>query len=173
MNENYHNIAFNNAWKESEEEFACDHPEVKLTVLVKRNNARCYMDQCQVCGVKVKDRPNKQLSVAEKNAAKDFNQNLKFQWIEERRLFMEARRSEYQKTEKDDFMKQYSIYLSSPEWRIKRSLVLKRANGICEGCGITKATQVHHLTYVRLYKEMLFDLVAICDDCHQSLHEKK
>ena len=67
----------------------------------------------------------------------------------------------------------YHRYLQSPQWQRKRQLVLKRANGICEGCGLNKATQVHHLTYERIGDEMLFDLVAVCDQCHDEVHDSE
>lgn len=66
----------------------------------------------------------------------------------------------------------YNAYLQSPEWKSKRARVLKRASGICEGCGIKRATQVHHLHYKNVFKEFLFELVAICEECHDMVHGK-
>src|SRR5439155_22697334 len=68
------------------------------------------------------------------------------------------------------FWKKYNAYLESKEWQDKRERVLKRANGQCEGCGAKAATQAHHLTYAHVFNEFLFELVAVCDDCHQRLH---
>lgn len=67
----------------------------------------------------------------------------------------------------------YNRYLQTPEWRERRRRVMARANGICEGCGEREATQVHHLTYTRVGHEMLFDLVAVCDACHRTIHQDK
>jgi hypothetical protein len=73
----------------------------------------------------------------------------------------------------------YNAYLNSPDWRHKRSLVLRRAGETCEGCRNAKATQVHHRKYPEgcfpgfpewIAREKLFDLVAICPDCHRDLH---
>ena len=64
----------------------------------------------------------------------------------------------------------YRNYLSSPEWRAKRKLVLERANNICEGCLTANAKEVHHTTYAHIYKEFLFELVALCDGCHKRYH---
>jgi hypothetical protein len=73
----------------------------------------------------------------------------------------------------------YGIYLQSPIWLEKRRLVLRRCGGICEGCGVRKAVQVHHLEYPKdclpgspewLRQEKLFHLVALCLDCHDDLH---
>jgi predicted HNH restriction endonuclease len=32
------------------------------------------------------------------------------------------------------------------------------------------ATLVHHLHYETLFREMLFDLVAVCENCHSQIH---
>lgn len=64
----------------------------------------------------------------------------------------------------------YDEYLQTDAWREKRLQVLARARNTCEGCGLVKSTQVHHLTYERVGREMLFDLVAVCDDCHREIH---
>jgi hypothetical protein len=83
----------------------------------------------------------------------------------ERREFEEerAKRSRLQE-------KAYDLYMSSPEWTDKRKAVLRRAHGICEGCGRRPAIQAHHLTYQRFGREMLFDLVAVCLECHALIH---
>lgn len=68
------------------------------------------------------------------------------------------------------FQAWYAEYLETDVWREKRLQVLARARNTCEGCGLVKPTQVHHLTYERVGREMLFDLVAVCDDCHREIH---
>lgn len=62
-------------------------------------------------------------------------------------------------------------YYASPEWAAKRQIVLGRAKGVCEGCGSQPATQVHHLSYDHFGREFLWELVAICTDCHERVHE--
>jgi 5-methylcytosine-specific restriction endonuclease McrA len=64
----------------------------------------------------------------------------------------------------------YEAYLLSPEWDDKRALVLKRARGVCEGCGEVPATEVHHLTYSHVGNELLWQLVAVCRNCHARVH---
>jgi 5-methylcytosine-specific restriction endonuclease McrA len=64
----------------------------------------------------------------------------------------------------------YEAYLLSPEWDDKRALVLKRAKGICEGCGEVPATEVHHLSYTHVGNEFLWQLVAVCRGCHARVH---
>lgn len=67
----------------------------------------------------------------------------------------------------------YSQYLSSPEWRAKRKLVLERDNYKCQRCAATRRLQVHHLTYERIFKERLDDLLTLCQPCHRRLHDRK
>lgn len=68
---------------------------------------------------------------------------------------------------------EYSRYLGSPEWAAKRQLVFERAGGVCEGCGLAKATDVHHVTYEHRYEEFLFELLALCHPCHLRVHEER
>jgi 5-methylcytosine-specific restriction endonuclease McrA len=66
----------------------------------------------------------------------------------------------------------YLWYLASPYWQVVRKAALTRANYMCQNhCG-QRATQVHHVTYVRLFNELPNDLVALCDRCHADLHHK-
>lgn len=74
----------------------------------------------------------------------------------------------------------YNEYLQTPAWRQKRRRVLDRANDLCEGCGLFQATQVHHLRYPAHFPgtwewirhEKLFDLRAVCDRCHEDIHDR-
>jgi len=67
----------------------------------------------------------------------------------------------------------YKEYLGSFAWDRKRIAVLKRANYCCEGCATDNAKlEVHHLTYERKGMELLTDLVAYCDNCHELAHKR-
>ncbi len=63
----------------------------------------------------------------------------------------------------------YSLYLKSTEWKKKRDTVMKRDGNECVFCG-DEAKHVHHLTYERIYSESLYDLVAVCNECHKAVH---
>jgi 5-methylcytosine-specific restriction endonuclease McrA len=69
--------------------------------------------------------------------------------------------------------RRYELYLQSPEWRRRRQRVLERDNYRCQGCGEQRATQVHHRTYQHIYREFLFELISLCDDCHGRLHDNE
>jgi hypothetical protein len=61
-------------------------------------------------------------------------------------------------------------YYSSEKWARLRALVIRRAGGRCEGCGEAEATQAHHLHYRTFGNEFLWDLRAVCRDCHERVH---
>lgn len=67
----------------------------------------------------------------------------------------------------------YNAYLQSPEWARRRQLVFDRAAGLCEGCRLGPPIQVHHRSYEHVGNEFLFELVALCESCHQKAHPDK
>lgn len=68
----------------------------------------------------------------------------------------------------------YQEYLRTDGWERTRSKVLGRAHHVCEGCGERRATQVHHLNYEDPRgEEMLFNLVALCSDCHEKVSARQ
>jgi 5-methylcytosine-specific restriction endonuclease McrA len=64
----------------------------------------------------------------------------------------------------------YHWYLGSAFWRERREFILERANHTCEKCRKRRATEVHHLTYIRVFQELPSDLVALCKPCHAEIH---
>jgi hypothetical protein len=67
----------------------------------------------------------------------------------------------------------YPEYLQSDAWKGLRDKVLKRASGVCEGCGSADAVQAHHLRYAHIGQEFLWELVAVCLACHERAHPEK
>lgn len=63
----------------------------------------------------------------------------------------------------------YNIYLKSYAWGTKRRQVLERDNYCCVLCN-SRADHVHHLTYDRIYDESLYDLISLCERCHEAIH---
>jgi hypothetical protein len=61
-------------------------------------------------------------------------------------------------------------YLGSAFWRERREHVMQRANNTCEKCGKRPATEVHHMTYLRVFNELPSDLTALCRQCHAEIH---
>jgi hypothetical protein len=73
------------------------------------------------------------------------------------RLPFEVARSEYEKS------------MLSGKWQRVRYAALKDARRKCECCG-RPATQVHHVTYMRLGAERPEDTQALCGPCHAEVH---
>lgn len=69
--------------------------------------------------------------------------------------------------------REYTAYMRSPEWQVRRARVLRLAGYKCQDCGLDRSRsggrglQVHHLTYERLFHERDTDLVALCVKCHE------
>jgi 5-methylcytosine-specific restriction endonuclease McrA len=70
---------------------------------------------------------------------------------------------------KDVFFEKYNNYLKTTEWQERRKEVLIRDNYLCQACLKARATQVHHLSYDHWGQEPLFELVAICNECHEKI----
>jgi len=82
---------------------------------------------------------------------------------ERRRLDEEERRA---------WWKWYDGYLKTPAWRERSSAAIKRAGGVCEGCGVRPAVHAHHVTYEHVGEEFLWELRAVCTACHDRAHAK-
>lgn len=66
----------------------------------------------------------------------------------------------------------YHQYLRTEEWKRKRQAVLVRDHYLCQGCLLRRAVDVHHTTYSHIYRELMFQLVSLCRECHDAVHNK-
>lgn len=66
----------------------------------------------------------------------------------------------------------YRQYLNGPEWAETKTRY--RNSGKLQSCLVCRAPNVdlHHRTYKRLGQESLNDLVALCREHHERLHEE-
>lgn len=149
----------------------CEHETTEIRLRIVAGGGKQYVRQCLSCGKATTNAIRKDVALKEAGTKEvsRFDEELQESYRQKRAEFHATQR----KTEKDEFFRWYSEYLKSPEWRRKRSLVLERANGVCEGCLSRDATEVHHTTYEHVGEELLFELVAICDVCHKKAHEKR
>jgi len=67
----------------------------------------------------------------------------------------------------------YHWYLRTTFWQERRQHVFKRNNYVCERCNQRRATDIHHKTYARVFNEHLTDLMALCRQCHATIHHKQ
>jgi len=161
----------------------CEHPSQKMTKRVLKKGVIQYVFQCLTCGTSCSKAIKKDEALKMSDGfMSDFNEELlnfnnnqyrnELNQIEEKYKLLKKKEIDLRKNKEDDFFQEYSDYLLSNEWNVKRQKVLLRANYICESCLENQATQVHHLTYKHVFKEPLFELVAICETCHDFLHEE-
>ena len=67
----------------------------------------------------------------------------------------------------------YDLYMKSPEWQAKRKQVLERDQHRCRGCNCHQdeyVLHVHHSRYTYLGDEPLDDLITLCIECHDAVH---
>lgn len=152
------------AWKKHSEKFDCDCRESELRERTLANGSLQLVRQCLRCGRAVGN-PVKRASVSEVVAP--FDQELQDRYEADRDADAKSISKSFSR---DSFFEAYDPYLASPAWAQKRALVFKRANGICEGCGLAVPSEVHHLTYEHVGNEFLFELVALCGACHDRIH---
>ena len=69
-----------------------------------------------------------------------------------------------------EWRRRYNAHLDSQEWQDLRNKVIDREEGICEGCRNAPIEHVHHLSYLNMGNEFLFELKGLCIDCHLRCH---
>ena len=157
-------------WEQVKKEFECSHPVTFVAYRVKANGAINYFLQCKKCWDNVQHLRGADLTAEQKRKAVLFDDNKRHLRFQERTARFNELRDRAWQSKKKDLDAERNAYMQTPQWQRIRQKVMKRCGGICEGCGDRPATQVHHLTYERLGREMLFDLVGLCRSCHESIH---
>lgn len=147
----------------------CGHQDTKIARVVLSNQSESVWEICQHCFGTI--RVLKKSDVAEVfdrlpmiphrdlRAARD-------QWSENKY------RQERQR-EREEWFKWYDEYLNTEKWKMLRKKVIMRSGGLCEGCRERPVESVHHLTYAHVGQEFCFELVALCQDCHDRVHTDK
>jgi len=149
----------------------CPDAAVDLRKRTVRGNAVQYVWQCLGCGEAVGSAVAKAVVVELRGTLEvaPFDAGLAAEVRGLERLAAEQAEA----IRKAAWFDWYNDYLTSDAWLAKRASVLKRAGGLCEGCGEAAADQVHHLSYENVGAEFLFQLVAICEPCHQRYHAEQ
>jgi hypothetical protein len=147
---------------------ACQHEEKGLRKRKNKADVFQVLYQCSECGAQI-GQPVSQRDI-DVRILPEWDDKLEKQSAAELRL----KAAEAWKVEKGRQVEQklarYDDYIRSANWRKRADKALKRDQYVCQACGDARATEVHHLTYERLYEEPLFDLVSVCHDCHTKLH---
>jgi 5-methylcytosine-specific restriction endonuclease McrA len=153
----------------------CLHARTEVWRRVNADGRVSYWPQCLRCGRFPKGQVSK-TTLADPAAVLDADDTLyeAYQAEQSRKLAaINQKHVRLQKRERAERRRWYDRYLNSPAWRAKRKAVMERAQGRCEGCRSRPAVHVHHLTYVHVGHEFLWELVAVCDECHQRCHPDK
>ena len=154
------------AWDEHAKQHSCDHASTDTRKRAVQGGGWQLVKQCLTCGARLGG-AIRQAGVSMADVP-DFDEGLLLQ--HERARDKSAAHIQQAFT-RERWLQSYGPYLSSPEWADKRQRVLARARWVCEGCGERPPTQVHHLTYEHVGAEFLFELVALCEPCHDRIHD--
>jgi hypothetical protein len=157
------------AWDEHAARFSCEHEETELRRRTISGGQNQFVQQCMQCG-DARSQPiakAKALQLSGSVEPPDFDNELKQNWERRKQESVELIKKAFNG---EVFHEGYGEYLNSEAWAKRRKLVLNRARGTCEGCGEAAATEVHHTSYEHVGNEFLFELVALCEPCHDRFH---
>lgn len=146
--------------------YGCQHDNSEIVWRHTSNGTRQLRRQCKTCGECHGSALKHELATPDTPRADPL---LPKQWEQHWDTKLEEARQRLAQRN-NDWWSWYNAYLESSDWEYKRRRVMQRANGICEGCRDNAASQVHHLTYAHVGNEFLFELVAICTECHERFH---
>ena len=150
-----------------ESEFACSHETQELRRRINRNQAISYVKQCIRCGFTSSPIKKESALAFSDDDIPDYDYELKDKWSNQRSKKIQTAFETAKKKRADE----YQSYLETIDWKGLRQKVFKRSGGMCEGCLENKATQVHHLTYEHVGNEFMWEVVAICNECHERYHK--
>lgn len=147
----------------------CEHPKTELRTKTASNGVKQYRYQCLTCGGIVGPmaishvEAMQQLGDTEPN---EFDDQLKANWFKERN----REKDEEYRRRQANWRAQYDEYIHSDLWARRREKILIRDCYKCQACLSNKATQVHHLTYKNIRNEFAFELISVCNACHERIH---
>jgi hypothetical protein len=156
------------AWLRDE----CQHESVNFQhVIYADGKGSCVRKQCATCG--------KAFGLAVSKSSTDIPDEIETVSIDKHSKYEKSRldalrelKLKHFQIQNDDGQLKYEAYLQSDKWNHLRKRIMARAKGICEGCAERPPSQVHHLTYSHKYTELMWELVAVCDECHAKAHGK-
>ena len=156
----------------------CEHVRQEMRIKVTTAGSRMVQTQCLECGCRL---GGLSIREAERRGLLDtlppFDDSLWPAYSRRRDAFHKwqlEQRLACQPAGEEAWRRGYEEHLRSDRWRELRRLVLARAGGVCEGCGLARAVQVHHIVYPTQYgrgwgQEMLWELRAVCLACHEAV----
>jgi hypothetical protein len=154
----------------------CRHDRKQLRLRTLKGGRTSLFFQCLVCGQAVGAAQAKTLPPLGSAPTWDVVLEKRFTGVRDR--FHEACRANHEAAvaaEQAAWEELYARHVNpgNPAWQRLRRKVLGRCDGVCEGCMERPAVHLHHLTYAHLGNELLFELRAVCLDCHRILHPER
>lgn len=163
-----------------EAEYACTHPMMEVRYSITSNGKRQWRDQCITCGYMSEFLKYSHPRVMAVVHPVPLDEGLRTAWrnkismevqhryaVEHDRTQMERLRELDERT--TAWWAEYNRYLQSGDWQARRRMVLERDSYLCQSCRQARATQAHHLTYDHGFDAPLFELVAVCQSCHERI----
>jgi 5-methylcytosine-specific restriction endonuclease McrA len=150
----------------------CDCHATRIVRRLQSNGVEIYVKQCQECGANKGAVKKNSADILHVHTIGEWDETLQARWNERMHDYYDERRRRFntQRLGSTEWWKQYNWYLETEAWKRLRARVLARDDYTCQGCGQRRATQVHHLTYIHVTQEFLFELVSVCDACHHRIH---
>lgn len=152
--------------------YNCQHGNTEFRIRTIKGGAQQRIQQCLDCGKSVGNAVKLEIDEPAPLWDHDLASFSAAEMDRKRNEIYEAALERTQRLEVDGYA-DYQAYLASDQWSLKRKAVLKRDNACCQACLHREGTEVHHLTYERIFEEPMFDLVAVCRPCHEKLHKRK
>lgn len=154
---------------------ACKHPRQRLTKKKFSNGSLHYVRQCENCWAKVGNWLSKGEAAKEiryEDEVPIFDEKAADRVHEESQAAVRAEVETDRALQSAEWWDRYTAYLETDAWRARAALVRERSRGLCEGCRRAPCVQVHHLSYKNVGEEFLWELVAVCNACHERAHHK-
>lgn len=142
---------------------SCAHSHRSPIFKIAADGTKRYYLQCDACGFGM---VGLKRSDARTKLAVPYREELVELRAREAREAWDAKRRD----ERAAWFARHDAYLRTPQWKALRQKVIDRERGLCQGCRDRSGTQVHHTSYQRHGRELLIDLVLLCDQCHELAH---
>lgn len=161
----------------------CEHPDTHITIRRYGDHMPHAVVQCKICGKHVKGISKAGVNI---NETPEFdlllepkcneNHNKWFQTFIAAQKKASAAHAETvdRKVDTGEYQRvirsKFNTYYDSDEWQNTRKRILQRDEHLCQSC-FNEAECVHHITYERLGAENDFDLISLCNICHDTVHK--
>lgn len=153
----------------------CDHPEAPVVQRRLKNKTLVYGTQCLRCG-HWEGIKSASLTPHEREEATQYDASIHQDYWKSEFAKREAARVIETNANTAAWFSEYSRYLKTEAWAVKRAKSLDRDKYVCQACRDARATHVHHLQYPppELFgDEPLYWLVSVCSPCHDRIHDLK